>query len=99
MQCVGLKATPADRFAFMRSYSAGEILQKVLPKGVVVPHGYEQVGHLAHFNLREELLEYKHVIGQVLIEVRFTNFIILQLLRQLSPAPLPYQCIFCRCFF
>ncbi len=30
-----------------------------------VPSAFETVGHIAHLNLREELLPWKHVIGQV----------------------------------
>ena len=41
-------------------------MQKVVPKDVQeVPHAFEGVGHIAHLNLRDELLPYKHIIGQV----------------------------------
>lgn len=30
-----------------------------------VPSSFETVGHIAHLNLREELLPHKHTIGQV----------------------------------
>lgn len=40
-------------------------MQKLLPEGVEVPSSFETVGHIAHLNLREEVLPYKHVIGQV----------------------------------
>ena len=30
-----------------------------------VPSSFETVGHIAHLNLREELLPYKHIVGQV----------------------------------
>jgi len=32
---------------------------------VEVPTSFETVGHIAHLNLREELLPFKHIIGQV----------------------------------
>lgn len=47
--------------------SANEILERVLPKGVEIPGAFEQVGHLIHLNLRDELLPYKYIIGQVLL--------------------------------
>lgn len=42
--------------------------QRLLPEGCEVPSSYECVGHIAHVNLRKELLPYKHVIGQVLLD-------------------------------
>ncbi len=42
--------------------------QKLLPEGCEVPTSFESVGHIAHLNLRDELLPYKHVIGQVLLD-------------------------------
>lgn len=39
--------------------------QRILPPGSEVPSAFETVGHIAHLNLREELLPWKHVIGQV----------------------------------
>ena len=41
-------------------------MQKIVPQDVrEVPHAFESVGHIAHLNLRDELLPYKHIIGQV----------------------------------
>lgn len=42
----------------------GLALQKLLPEAVEVPAAFEAVGHIAHFNLREEQLPYRHLIGQ-----------------------------------
>jgi tRNA G37 N-methylase Trm5 len=33
-----------------------------------VPSSFETVGHIAHLNLRDELLPYKHLVGQVLLD-------------------------------
>lgn len=48
--------------------SVEEVLTKVLPHGCEIPSSYEQVGHIAHLNLREQLLPYKAIIGQVLLD-------------------------------
>ncbi len=46
-----------------------EVLKKLLPDTIAeIPTAYEQAGHLAHVNLREESLPYKHLIGQVLLD-------------------------------
>ncbi|KAA6423720.1 MAG: tRNA (guanine(37)-N1)-methyltransferase [Trebouxia sp. A1-2] len=49
--------------------SAEDIIRKVVPQDVrEVPHAFESVGHIAHLNLRDELLPYKHIIGQVVLD-------------------------------
>lgn len=42
--------------------------QALLPPGAEVPSSFETVGHIAHLNLRDELLPFKRVIGRVLLE-------------------------------
>lgn len=42
-------------------------LKAVLPPGLEFS-GYSQVGHIAHLNLREEILPYKFSIAQVLLD-------------------------------
>lgn len=44
------------------------MLTRLLPKGSEVPSSFEQVGHLIHLNIREDLLPYKYIIGQVLLD-------------------------------
>lgn len=45
-------------------YSAHAVLSAVLPPETKeIPTGFEMVGHIAHLNLRKELLPYKAVIG------------------------------------
>eukprot|EP00884_Botryococcus_braunii_P009386 jgi/Botrbrau1/18449/Bobra.0072s0032.2 len=48
--------------------TADQVLKKILGERVEVPSSFETIGHIAHLNLREELLPYKHVIGQVLLD-------------------------------
>jgi tRNA (guanine37-N1)-methyltransferase len=46
-----------------------EVLRKILPDSIKeIPSSFEQAGHLAHLNLREEALPFKQVIGQVIID-------------------------------
>jgi len=58
------------------SYGKGqveEVMKQLLPAEVIIPTGFETVGHLAHFNLSDSQLPYKHLIGQVVIDVPFTQ--------------------------
>ncbi|MES1915518.1 MAG: hypothetical protein MHM6MM_007447, partial [Cercozoa sp. M6MM] len=48
------------------SYS--QVLRRLLPDDVEVPRSFEEVGHLAHVQLREAQLPYRHLIGQVLLD-------------------------------
>jgi len=45
-----------------------EVLKYYFPERDDTPGAFEQVGHLAHMNLRPEYLSYKHIIGQVIID-------------------------------
>ncbi|EOD05906.1 hypothetical protein EMIHUDRAFT_107054 [Emiliania huxleyi CCMP1516] len=47
-------------------FSAEQVLRRLLPEGMEVPSAFEQVGHVAHMNLREEHLPYKALIGEVI---------------------------------
>lgn len=42
-----------------------QILEALLPKGMIVPSAFETVGHIAHLNLREEHAPYKKLIAKV----------------------------------
>ena len=45
-------------------FSIYAILRAILPVELKeVPTGFETVGHIAHFNLREEQLPFKNIIG------------------------------------
>ena len=48
--------------------TAAEALRELLPAGMEVPSAFEQVGHVAHVNLRDEQLPYKALIGEVLLD-------------------------------
>jgi tRNA (guanine37-N1)-methyltransferase len=49
--------------------STNEALRALLPPEVTVPSGFETVGQVAHFNLREEHMPYRYLIGEVVLEV------------------------------
>lgn len=45
--------------------STEQVLRQLLPAGVEVPSSFESIGHIAHLNLKEEVLPFKALIGQV----------------------------------
>ncbi|KAG1347216.1 tRNA (guanine(37)-N1)-methyltransferase 1 [Cocos nucifera] len=45
-----------------------ELLETLLPENMVVPTGFETVGHIAHLNLRDKHLPYKKLIAQVVLD-------------------------------
>ena len=61
----GEEVTHTVRLTYPESYSHTAILRALLPESVKdVPSGFEAVGHIAHFNLREDVMPYKTVIGE-----------------------------------
>ena len=49
--------------------SVEEALRKLLPADLKeLPSAFETIGHIAHLNLREELLPFSKIIGQVLLD-------------------------------
>jgi tRNA G37 N-methylase Trm5 len=47
-----------------------EIIERLLPDQLTdIPASFTMIGHIAHFNLRDEYLPYKYLIGQVILEV------------------------------
>ncbi|KAM0841126.1 hypothetical protein ACQ4PT_059218 [Festuca glaucescens] len=47
---------------------AVKVLEALLPEGIIIPAGFETVGHIAHLNLRDEHLPYKELIAQVVLD-------------------------------
>ena len=60
--------------------------QALLPPGVDVPASFETVGHIAHLNLRDELLPHKYVIGRVLLDKNTKIKTVLNKVRRLGAA-------------
>ncbi|XP_032101823.1 tRNA (guanine(37)-N1)-methyltransferase isoform X2 [Sapajus apella] len=50
------------------NFKSEEILRAVLPEGQDVTSGFSRVGHIAHLNLRDHQLPFKHLIGEVMID-------------------------------
>ena len=50
------------------SWDIRALLSAILPENSVVPTAFETAGHIAHVNLRDEQLPYKHVIGEVILD-------------------------------
>jgi len=51
-------------------WTADDILNAILPEELLEgsPSGFSATGHLAHMNLNDEYLPYKHIIGQVILD-------------------------------
>ncbi len=50
-------------------YSADEVLSRYLsPITSEIPSSFETIGHIAHMNLRDDIVGYKHLIGQVILD-------------------------------
>ncbi|EIE26693.1 hypothetical protein COCSUDRAFT_12364 [Coccomyxa subellipsoidea C-169] len=67
-QCVFSIIVTYDLTLNYSYWSAEHVLKRLLPEGCEVPTSFESVGHIAHMNLRDELLPFKNVIGQVLLD-------------------------------
>lgn len=65
-----LSVIPFDLVLDYNVWTHTEILAAVMPEDLLdeVPAGYELVGHVAHLNIRDQYLPYKHLIGQVIID-------------------------------
>ena len=48
------------------NFSAFSIFKAVLPMDAISVSSYNIIGHIAHFNLKPEILDYKHVIGMLM---------------------------------
>lgn len=52
-----------------KDWSTHEVLSRLLPVSPSdIPSSFEQIGRLAHINLRDELLPFKYMIGKVVLD-------------------------------
>ena len=54
-----------------QNWNCAETLRAVLPKDVEGVSSYSIIGHIAHLNLKPEVMDYKHVIGENLLWAQF----------------------------
>lgn len=59
---------PTEVLLTCKNFTAKEILSELLPKEIIIPSSFEQIGHIAHLNLIESQLPYKYIIGDVFLE-------------------------------
>lgn len=64
----GLEVTEGTAQLEYSILSASEVLRRLLPPGTEVPSSFESVGHVAHVNLREDVLPYRHLVGRVILD-------------------------------
>jgi tRNA (guanine37-N1)-methyltransferase len=50
-----------------KNFPLPELLKMQLPEGCVIPSAFETVGHIAHLNLLDEQLPYRHAIGKTIL--------------------------------
>ncbi|EFC47862.1 predicted protein, partial [Naegleria gruberi] len=48
--------------------SSTEVLSKIIPNGLEITSSFEQVGHIAHLNIPDEVAQYRYLIGQVILD-------------------------------
>ena len=51
--------------------STEDVMKAILPVGCEAVSGFATIGHIAHLNLKEELLPFKHIIGKYWYESKF----------------------------
>ncbi|OEU12064.1 hypothetical protein FRACYDRAFT_263111 [Fragilariopsis cylindrus CCMP1102] len=69
------------------------ILNNLLPKDILpAPSSYEQIGHIAHFNLKPKHLPYKKLIGDALLETSTSIKTVVNKVGQVNGKYRTYEC-------
>ncbi|EJP63003.1 tRNA (guanine-N(1)-)-methyltransferase [Beauveria bassiana ARSEF 2860] len=65
-----LKVIPYDIDINYSLWSYVDVMRSILPEELQneIPSGFNTAGHVAHLNLRDQYLPYKHIIAQVIID-------------------------------
>ena len=64
---LGLPMTHSVHLSY-EDASFEEVMRRILPLDIDPPGSFESIGHIAHFNLRDELLPFGAQIGQALLD-------------------------------
>lgn len=66
---LGVKTVIHKASLAYNNFTMDQVLREIIPPEITeLPSAFETAGHIAHLNLREEILPYKHMIGQVIID-------------------------------
>lgn len=63
-------AAVKNLYEVLDSSATDEVLRAILPEDIIdeAPSSFTTVGHIAHMNLKDDYLPYKHLIGQVIMD-------------------------------
>lgn len=50
------------------NWKADELLRYILPEDKHSVAGFSKIGHIIHLNLRDHVMDYKHIVGEILLD-------------------------------
>lgn len=64
------KLVPFELFLDYKYWSYAELAEAIIPRAETedLPTSFQVVGHVAHLNLREQYLPYKHIIAELIVD-------------------------------
>ncbi|BFZ07905.1 hypothetical protein BsWGS_10944 [Bradybaena similaris] len=71
LQNLGLDINNPDTFEVELNYNnwtLSDVMRAILPSDHDSVSSFTQIGHIAHLNLKDEILPYKHLIGEVILD-------------------------------